>query len=436
MSKQISLNRATCLVAGNMIGSGILLAPGILAPFGNWALIGWILTSLGALSLALIFSKLSIWIPKSGGPYTYIKHVFGEFIGFQMAWGYWISAWCGSASLVIGALQYISIFFPIVASNQYIAITLGLSMILLFTSINLRGLKTSTQIEIGIVCFKILPLIFIAAVGIFFVSLENLAFFPDLPDEKFSYLGKMAPALLWSFIGLESATIPANHIDNPNKTIPLATTLGVSITAILYILGAIVITGIIPHEKLILSFSPYVDAATILFGQTGRWIMIIAGIIGIAGSINGWILIQGQVSKSAADENIFPKLFSKTNKFGVPYGVQIGSTCMALLFLFSYQESFNNQIKILIEVSVFAVLLPYFYSVMAALCIFYERRKKLSKSSKIVFLIIFKLAFLYTFGAIFFSGMELISIGSLIFLFSVPFYVFVKKDTIQTTINS
>ena len=100
-NNKIGLIRATSLVAGNMIGSGILVAPALLAPYGQMSLIGWILTTIGALALALVFSKLAIWIPNSGGPYTYVKHVFGDFIGFQMAWGYWISSWCGSVSLLL-----------------------------------------------------------------------------------------------------------------------------------------------------------------------------------------------------------------------------------------------------------------------------------------------------------------------------------------------
>ena len=84
-SFKIGTLRATALVAGNMIGSGILLAPALLAPYGTMSLIGWVLTTIGALALALVFSKLAIWIPNSGGPYTYVKHVFGDFIGFHMA---------------------------------------------------------------------------------------------------------------------------------------------------------------------------------------------------------------------------------------------------------------------------------------------------------------------------------------------------------------
>ena len=136
--------RATALVAGNMIGSGILVAPALLAPYGQMSLIGWILTTIGAIALALVFSKLAIWIPNSGGPYTYVKHVFGDFVGFQMAWGYWISSWCGSVSLLVGTLQYISVFAPEFVGNSTYSMIFGLSMIWLFTYFNIRGLKETT----------------------------------------------------------------------------------------------------------------------------------------------------------------------------------------------------------------------------------------------------------------------------------------------------
>ena len=91
---KIGIVKATSLVAGNMIGSGVLLAPALLAPYGTWSIIGWIVTTIGALALALAFSKLSSWIPRSGGPYTYAKYAFGDLVGFQMACVYWISSCC------------------------------------------------------------------------------------------------------------------------------------------------------------------------------------------------------------------------------------------------------------------------------------------------------------------------------------------------------
>lgn len=416
--------RATALVAGNMIGSGILVAPALLAPYGQMSLIGWILTTIGALALALVFSKLAIWIPNSGGPYTYVKHVFGDFVGFQMAWGYWISSWCGSVSLLVGTLQYISVFAPEFVSNTTYSMILGLSMIWLFTYFNTRGLKETTFVGIIVFLIKVVPLVLIAAVGIFYADFSRVFTFEKC---DWSSLGSMAPVLLWSFIGLESATIPSEEVRNPQKTIPVATIAGVLITAAVYIIGAIVITGVVPQAELIKSAAPYVDSANKIFGYPGYLFMIITGIIGLAGSLNGWILIQGQVPYAAAKEGLFPAVFLKTNENGVPRGVVIGSVLMSIMFILTYQKSLVENLRLFIDIAVLAMLLPYFYSVIAYGYLAVVKRAKLSSTEKFFMPIIGVIAFLYSFISIVGAGKELVYLCFLIFLVSVPFYCFIKR---------
>ena len=425
---KIGLVKATSLVAGNMIGSGVLLAPAILAHYGNISIIGWILTTIGALALALVFSKLSMWIPKAGGPYTFARHVFGDFVGFQMAWGYWISSWCGSVSLLVGGMQYMSIFCPDLIANQTFAITFGLAIIALFTFINTLGMKESIFFEVIIVIIKILPLIVIAFFGIFFVDFSKTFDFRSInTDSAISSLGAMASVLLWAFIGLESATIPAGNVENPKRTIPLATINGVLLTAFVYICGAIVISGMIPQAELIVSKAPYVDAAKKIFGHWGSIAMIVTGIIGIYGSLNGWILIQGQVPYAAAKEGLFPRYFAQTNKNGAPVGVWVGSVLMAIVFLATYQPSLVNLTELLIDVSVLAMLLPYFYSAIAFCYLAVTKKETLTTSEKILLPIVGFISIIYTFAAIFGSGEKLIFISTIMFLVSVPFYCFCKK---------
>ena len=74
-----------------MIGSGIFLLPTTLAPYGLLSLGGWIIAGLGTLTLGLIFGRLATRTRRTGGPYVYAQESFGDFIGFSMAWNYWIS---------------------------------------------------------------------------------------------------------------------------------------------------------------------------------------------------------------------------------------------------------------------------------------------------------------------------------------------------------
>lgn len=426
MSRKIGFTKATSLVAGNMLGSGVLLAPAILAPYGNWALWGWIITSIGALALAIVFAKLSQWIPKNGGPYSYAYEVFGPFIGFQMAWGYWISTWCGSASLVIGTIQYLSLFTPQISTT--FSILIGLSLIAFFTYINMRGIGVSTSMETVIVLFKTIPLILISIIGIFFIDhVPDFTTLPSLPDGV--SIGMMAPTLLWAFIGVESATIPVAEIENPTKNIVRATVCGVLITAIIYIASCVVITAVLTPTELAASKAPFVEAARKLFGPIAGWIMAITGIIGVAGSLNGWTLIQGYVPQAAAKEKLFPEFFARSNRHNAPAGVWVGSLCMSALFLATYQESVNAQINILIDLSVFAMLIPYFYAVIAALIIFWKEKKYVSEKRLLLVSTALFVAIAYSASAIIFSGKDLIFQGFIMFLLSVPCYLLVYPRT-------
>src|SRR6188508_2937564 len=112
-SKKIGLWTSTALVVGNMIGSGIFLLPATLAVYGAISFIGWICSSIGAVALALVFSHLSKMFPNtSGGPYVYSREGLGDFGGFLVAWGYWLSIWSTNAAIAVTFVSYLTVFIP------------------------------------------------------------------------------------------------------------------------------------------------------------------------------------------------------------------------------------------------------------------------------------------------------------------------------------
>lgn len=127
---KIGLWTCIALVVGNMIASGIFLLPASLAAYGSISLLGWIGSSFGAIVLALLFSKLSVLMPNAlGGPYAYSKAGMGDFAGYLVAWGYWISIWASNAAIAVTLVSYLSVFFPILATNSVAAIGTGLAVI-------------------------------------------------------------------------------------------------------------------------------------------------------------------------------------------------------------------------------------------------------------------------------------------------------------------
>src|SRR6185437_4690184 len=107
---QFGLTAAMALIVGSIIGVGIFNLPTSLAFYGPITLVSMALTTVGALTLALLFAALSRRLPADGGPYAYSRVAFGNKLGFANAWSYWITAWAGNAAIAVGWVLYVEVF--------------------------------------------------------------------------------------------------------------------------------------------------------------------------------------------------------------------------------------------------------------------------------------------------------------------------------------
>jgi basic amino acid/polyamine antiporter, APA family len=147
----------TALVVGNMVGSGVFLLPASLAAYGGLSLCGWLVSSAGAVVLALIFARLSRHSPGAGGPYAYTRDGFGNFAGFLCSWTYWKAAWIGNAAISVTLVGYLAVFIP--ALKQPALMTApAIGFIWLCTLINLRGIGAFGLAQNILTVLKLVPL--------------------------------------------------------------------------------------------------------------------------------------------------------------------------------------------------------------------------------------------------------------------------------------
>jgi APA family basic amino acid/polyamine antiporter len=426
--KVLGLWMLTALVAGNMIGSGIFLLPASLASFGSISILAWIVTAIGAIFLALVFAKLSSLLPKVGGPYAYCREGFGEFTGFQIAYNYWIALWVGNAAIAVAAVSYFSVFWPALKTNNELCSLLSIALVWIMTFINILGVRQAGVVQLVTTILKIIPLILIATFGLLFLHPDNfLTHFNTSHQSNFTALTGAATLTLWSFIGLESATIPADDVENPQKNIPRATILGVTITALIYILSTIAVMGVIPMDKLVQSNSPYADAAQVMFGPMAHYIVAIGAIISCLGALNGWTLLQGQIPLAAARDGIFPKVFAKESRFSTPYvGLIVSSILITLLILLTYHTGSVEKFTLIILIATLASLIPYLYTCLAEIMIFIKYREQFKLKRLTGPIVISVLGSLYAFWAIAGSGKDVLFYGSILFFSSVPVYVWMR----------
>jgi len=199
-----------------------------------------------------------------------------------------------------------------------------------------------------------------------FISFDNFPEFNISNSSTGVALNSVAFITLWAFVGVETATVPGSQVINPRRNIPIATIAGTIIAALVYILGTIVIFGVVPSDTLMASHAPYADAANFVFGGGWGSVTAIAAIITCVGSLNGWTIIVGRIAQAAADDGLFPKIFSKTNSMGTPAYAIIVSTVLTVPFIvLSINEGLMEQFNLIIDVTVTFVLFVYMACVLA-----------------------------------------------------------------------
>lgn len=359
MSQKLGFWSVFALVTGSQIGTGLLILPASLAPFGVFSLAGWIISSCAAIMLSLIFAMLCSKFPHTGGPHVYLKNIFGNRAAFFTGWTYWVISWVSTATVVISAVRYLSPLIGTDTTSLYLFLEIFLLSLIML--LNLKGIGVAGRIEFILTILKFIPLIVIPVAALYKCDSSNFVVNSSINHLTYSQmLSEVILLTFWGFIGLESATAQAGSVINPAKTIPKAIVLGTLCVAIIYIVNNIGIIGIIPPEDLIHSNAPYVDATQLIFG--GKWHLIISLIAAIIciGTLNAWVLTSGQIALGLAEDRLLPAFLAKKNKNGAPvWSVLISCIGILPLLIITANENLSAQITEIIDFSVIAFLFVY-----------------------------------------------------------------------------
>jgi arginine:agmatine antiporter len=175
--------------------------------------------------------------------------------------------------------------------------------------------------------------------------------------------------MFWAFMGIESASIAAEIVREPERNVARATLLGVLISALVYVLATTAILGLIPNEMLRHSTAPFADAATRIVGSTGAGLITACAILKALGSLGGWTLITAETALATARDGLFPRAFAKTDRRGVPIrGLVVVSTIMTIVLLVTLSPSLGEAFATLTDISVLLILTPY---ILAAVSVFF-----------------------------------------------------------------
>lgn len=419
--KTLGLWATLSIVIGNMIASGLFMLPATLGHYGGISLLGWIISGVGALCLALVYSWLSKHQPgATGGPYAYTREGMGHFPAFLVVWGYWISIWCTNAAIAVAFVSYLTAFVPALGNSPVLAVGTGLAAIWFLTWVNSRGVREAGVVQIITTVLKIAPLVLIIGGAMFYLNLDHFVPFNASNESNVSALSSTTTLTLFAFLGLECATIISGNVKDPEKTIPRATLLGTVFVTGIYMLGTIAVMGIIPPHLLTQSQAPFADAAANMWGDWARYLVAGGAVISTFGALNGYILMQGQMPMAAAHDQLFPKIFGTKNKRGMPgWGLIIGSILISLLTTMNFSKTLADTYKFAILLSTLTCLVAYLFSIVSFFLLEGKKRTSFWR------LLVAGLAFLYSMVAVIGSGEEVVYWGFIMLMAGLPFYIYI-----------
>jgi len=404
------------------MGSGIALLPSNLAALGSVTFISWILASIGAICLAIVYAKLSKTDPQEGGPIGYASEV-APILGFQTGVLYFNANWIGNLAIAITGVSYLSKFFPDL-TNPIPAGIVTIIIIWFFTFLNFYGTKWIGKLVTIGVALLLIPVILTGTIGwIYFdknIFLENWNVTSNT-DTHTVFSGIIL--CIWSFIGVESASVDTSLVKNPSKTIPRATLIGVFIAALVYFLSSTAISGMFPHETIINSGAPFSLSSSYLFGNWAGHIVSIIIAFACLASLGSWMMLVAEAARRGANDGNLPKIFAKTNNNNIPtQGLIFISSLMSIVMLFFMfnTSSTNKLFSEIITIAVLLTILPYFYSALNLIDIVEYPLKKITATMVSLISILF--CFTAYIGSSHYTliSVVIISLGSLIF--------YVKKD--------
>lgn len=433
-TKKLGLWMVTALVVGNMIGSGIFLLPASLGSFGGISIVGWVVSAGGAVLMALVFSRLSRLVRKSGGPYTFTREGFGDFPGFLVAWGYWISIWTTNAAIAVAFVSYMTVFWPALGENAVLAAGFGLVTIWGLTWVNVIGVHTAGLVQLVTTILKIIPLVVIATLGLAYVSASNFVPFNASGQSPFSAITATVALTLWAFLGLESGTTPSEHVHDPERTIPRATIMGTLGAATIYILGTVAVMGVIPSSELATSNAPFADAAGVMWGSWAVYAVGAGAVVSCFGALNGWLMLQGQIPLAAARDGLFPRAFARVSKFDTPaFGLVFSSVLSSVVLVMNYNKGLVEQFTFIILLATLNTLVPYVFCSLSEIMMVVKGSKRVEGGSFTGLAVLSIAAFVYSLWAIAGAGPEIVYWGFLLLMSGVPVYVWIQRNRTQPT---
>jgi amino acid transporter len=385
-NRHIGFGSMVLLGINGIIGSGIFLLPGaVMAVTGNWSMIVYLFVSLLVLAIAWCFAQCAALYDRNGGAYLYAREAFGDFIGFEIGLMRWVVGMVSWAAIIVGFMTALSAVWPSALQEP------GRSLIILsiiggLSLLNILGVKAFKHLNNLITVTKLIPLMLFIAIGFFYIE---PAYYPEISIKEFEItaFGTAALMIFYAFGGFETLVVAAGEMKNPEKNLPLAVMIVISVCSILYFLIQFIAMGLL-GPRLAGHLNPMAEASQILVGVSGSWMITLAMLISIGGIAISASFITPRSGVALAEEGMAPQWIAKRGRFDTPVGAIL--VTMGLSMLIALSGSFTQ----LAAMSVVARFVQYISTCIATVVIHRRQTQPVHWFKKIQLVIIPSIALL------------------------------------------
>jgi amino acid transporter len=304
--RTLGLFDLTAISLNTIIGSGIFLLPAtVAATVGVWAPLSFLAAGMLSIIFALAFAEAGSRFNETGGPYVYAREAFGGFIGFEVAWIFWLSRLAGIGASYNVFVSYLGQFFPGAGEG----VSRGVIITVLVGAValpNLRGVRIGAFFTNLFTVAKVLPLLFLVAGGLWLVDWSRATAFPPVSSGDF-----MRSMLIVAFAygGFELATVPAGESKDPRQQLPRALFLAIGGAVVLYVLIQFTVQGLVP--ALGGSQRPLADAASAIMGAGGAVVITLGALLSTSGYVLGGSLVIPRLTFAMAEKGQLPSALAR-----------------------------------------------------------------------------------------------------------------------------
>lgn len=436
----LGIIRLTAFSIGATLASGVFSISGDMAANGaNTAavLTGWLICGIGMIALMMCFYGLNEFRPDlKSGVYSYAREGFGEYVGFNSAYGYWLSALLANvsfATLLFAALGY---FFPVFGEgNNLISIAVASAFIWFTVYLVLRGVSEATTINLIVVIAKILPIL-VLIVSIIFVRAFKMEIFMDNfwgePGGP-SFIDQVkatTATTVWTFVGIEGAVVISGRAKR-SKDAGAAVVISFICLLAIYIMISVLSMGVMTRAELAeLKNPPMAGVLEHVLGTWGATLVNFAVFLSLTGATFTYTILASEALYEPAVQGCFPKVFAGSNKNNAPSRALIVTNIIIQIFLIIVLFN-ESTYQIFYTLSASMIMIPYLLSAMYYLKIVLKKEGRIGELSSGKLLVQKILAVggtIYGAWLLYASGVEYILITAILYCPGTLLYLWSNKE--------